>query len=993
MLDNFKGSLRLLSSIVVLGFQLVIPQSSIEHRKVPQRIEEQNAGTEDDNSGIPGTWGAWGPWSACSRSCSGGVMEQTRPCLPGYYYERSYRRPGQFSASEKTLAHQQPHHHEDLLNPYSGHVISAIRTSVPLHRNEEQLRAGLWTRVSSAGHNDSHLNQGASRAGRLSQSRRRSPKGERRGRNKDPIGPGKYGYGKVPYILPLQTDTGQVPKQPRKQRKAARNTASQQGAAGGTPFAHQAFPASQSLFHGMDLSAHVPVAHQPAQSQTAAQRTSAIVCTGAYKQHKLCNTNVCPENRSIREVQCASYNNKPFMGRFYEWEPFAEVKGSQKCELNCQAVGYRFYVKQAENVIDGTPCDQNGTSVCVSGQCKSIGCDDYLGSDKVVDKCGICGGDNTACQVVSGVFKHTLTNLGYHKIVEIPEGATKINITEMSKSNNYLALRSRSGWSIINGNWAIDRPGRYEGGGTIFTYKRPNEISSTAGESFLADGPTNEILDVYMIHQQPNPGIHYEYIIPGPNIISPQVPLHRQPGKPFNGQLDVTDTVNYREGDLHGETGTHMGQPIGTFPAIQPGRFLHHQPDNQVPVGQPPRRSREHNWKQIGMTECSTTCGKGSQYPIFHCVNRNSHEEVSESYCDISTKPTPEEEACNIFPCPAFWDIGEWSECSKTCGLGMQHRQVLCRQIYANRSLTVQPHRCHHLEKPETTSTCQLKICSEWQIRTEWTSCSVPCGVGQRTRDVKCVSNLGDVVDDEECNMKLRPNDIENCDMGPCAKSWFLTEWSDRCSAECGSGVRTRSVICMTNHISSLPLEGCGHNRPSETTPCDNGPCLGKVEWFAGSWSQCSVECGNGTQQREVICIRKTENSFDMLNPYECSFLERPPSQQTCYLKPCGAKWFSTEWSSCSKSCEGGFRIREVRCLSDDMIPSSKCDPQLKPEEKDQCNTQDCIPEIDENCKDKYYNCNVVVQARLCVYTYYKTACCASCLRVANRQSGFLGRR
>lgn len=60
------------------------------------------------------------------------------------------------------------------------------------------------------------------------------------------------------------------------------------------------------------------------------------------------------------------------------------------------------------------------------------------------------------------------------------------------------ALRSRSGRSIINGNWAIDRPGRYEGGGTMFTYRRPNEISSTAGESFLADGPTNEVLDVYV---------------------------------------------------------------------------------------------------------------------------------------------------------------------------------------------------------------------------------------------------------------------------------------------------------------------------------------------------------------------------------------------------------------------------------------------------------------------------------------------------------------
>jgi len=44
----------------------------------------------------------------------------------------------------------------------------------------------------------------------------------------------------------------------------------------------------------------------------------------------------------------------------------------------------------------------------------------------------------------------------------------------------------------------------------------------------------------------------------------------------------------------------------------------------------------------------------GSQYPVFHCVNRITHEEVPESYCDSSTKPIPEEEACNLFPCPAL---------------------------------------------------------------------------------------------------------------------------------------------------------------------------------------------------------------------------------------------------------------------------------------------------------------------------------------------------
>ncbi|KPP57308.1 hypothetical protein Z043_124988, partial [Scleropages formosus] len=127
----------------------------------------------------------------------------------------------------------------------------------------------------------------------------------------------------------------------------------------------------------------------------------------------------------------------------------------------------------------------------------SLGCDGYLGSGRVMDMCGVCGGGNTTCRVVSGVFTHALTKVGYHKIVEIPEGATKINVTERIKSRNYLALRSRSGRSIINGQWTIDRPGKYEGAGTMFTYRRPSEISSTTGESILAEGPTNEILDVY----------------------------------------------------------------------------------------------------------------------------------------------------------------------------------------------------------------------------------------------------------------------------------------------------------------------------------------------------------------------------------------------------------------------------------------------------------------------------------------------------------------
>lgn len=60
----------------------------------------------------------------------------------------------------------------------------------------------------------------------------------------------------------------------------------------------------------------------------------------------------------------------------------------------------------------------------------------------------------------------------------------------------------------------------------------------------------------------------------------------------------------------------------------------------------------------------------------------------------------------------------------------------------------------------------------------------MPCGLGQRSREVHCVSNVGDFVPDEECNMNLRPIDVENCDMGACAKSWFYTEWGNRVSVK-----------------------------------------------------------------------------------------------------------------------------------------------------------------------------------------------------------------
>uniref|UniRef100_A0A8C5IBM6 PLAC domain-containing protein n=1 Tax=Gouania willdenowi TaxID=441366 RepID=A0A8C5IBM6_GOUWI len=218
--------------------------------------------------------------------------------------------------------------------------------------------------------------------------------------------------------------------------------------------------------------------------------------------------------------------------------------------------------------------------------------------------------------------------------------------------------------------------------------------------------------------------------------------------------------------------------------------------------------------------------------------------------------------------------------------------------------------------------------------------------------------------------------------MGVCARSWFTSLWSQRCSAECGRGNRTRVVVCLMDHVTDLPLDSCEGERPSDVISCDSGLCQNQLKWYAGPWGQCSVECGNGTQTRSLACVFHNNGLTEVVDPPKCSGIPKPITAQPCRLKPCGIQWFVTEWSECSLPCNSGYRIREVRCLTDNIVPSDECDPKLIPESREECNKQPCTAEINQSCIDQYYNCLVVVQARLCIYPYYRRVCCASCDRL-----------
>lgn len=71
-------------------------------------------------------------------------------------------------------------------------------------------------------------------------------------------------------------------------------------------------------------------------------------------------------------------------------------------------------------------------------------------------------------------------------------------------------------------------------------------------------------------------------------------------------------------------------------------------------------------------------------------------------------------------PLPHSWEAGEWTSCSRSCGPGTQHRQLLCRQEFGGGGSSVPPERCGHLPRPNITQPCQLRLCGHWEISSPW---------------------------------------------------------------------------------------------------------------------------------------------------------------------------------------------------------------------------------------------------------------------------------
>ncbi|NXL46011.1 ATS7 metalloproteinase, partial [Podilymbus podiceps] len=430
-------------------------------------------------------------------------------------------------------------------------------------------------------------------------------------------------------------------------------------------------------------------------------------CLGERKRFRICNVRPCPPDKpSFRQVQCSQFNPMLYKGKLYRWTPVPN--NINPCELHCRPEDEYFAEKLRDAVIDGTPCYEMNASrdMCINGICKNVGCDYEIDSNAVEDRCGVCHGDGSTCHTIKKTFEDS-EGLGYVDIGIIPVGAREIRIEEVAEAGNFLALRSEDPEKyFLNGGWTIQWNGDYRVAGTTFTYKRTGNW-----ENLTSPGPTVEPVWIQLLFQETNPGVRYQYTVQRP-----------------------ADSEN----------------------EIEQAEFL---------------------WRFGSWTTCTATCGTGVQRQIVHCVEKLAGI-VEERYCDALTRPDDQQRRCSEEPCPARWWVGEWQKCSATCGRsGLMKRTVLCIQsVGLDEQRALQQADCQHLSKPEATAPCHRDVpCpSQWAVG-NWSECSATCGNGTRRRPVYCSNSTGAACDPAErpssetiCSLPQCQEDLDNAN----------TDWS-----------------------------------------------------------------------------------------------------------------------------------------------------------------------------------------------------------------------
>eukprot|EP01134_Creolimax_fragrantissima_P000840 CFRG0840T1 len=300
---------------------------------------------------------------------------------------------------------------------------------------------------------------------------------------------------------------------------------------------------------------------------------------------------------------------------------------------------------------------------------------------------------------------------------------------------------------------------------------------------------------------------------------------------------------------------------------------------------------------------------------------------VSRGSRTIVQIPTITQVTTNILPC-SVTEWGEWSSCSLTCGEGTRTRNREITRSAGNGILCITPTLFEQ-------GSCNLLSCP--CVTGSWTpygECSASCGNGIHTRQrpeiTPAEANAPPCILEQTSTCQGTTCPVK------CVGEW--TQWTT-CPLTCASGINkgtiTRNLTIIVNPIPpNDPDTSCGALQ--ETDQCVIPPC--SVDCVVGSWSQwssCSVTCGSGGQiiRSRVVVTPPSNGGAPCLPLSEVEPCFVPIAcPANCSVSP----W--TNWSPCSATCGPGTQERN-RTVDVPAVPPGTCVPLY---EQGECQTEAC---------------------------------------------------
>ncbi|XP_061877505.1 SCO-spondin isoform X1 [Entelurus aequoreus] len=319
--------------------------------------------------------------------------------------------------------------------------------------------------------------------------------------------------------------------------------------------------------------------------------------------------------------------------------------------------------------------------------------------------------------------------------------------------------------------------------------------------------------------------------------------------------------------------------------------------DDKVCIGEDCEK-RDCAWKEWGQWgSCSRSCGVGQQHRIRTFISPGTNG----SWCDDILGGNLEQRFCNIKPCrvDGGWSRwSPWSLCDKLCGGGRSIR---------TRSCSSPPHKnggknCKgekNQVKPCNTKPCDEQGCPPGQ---EVVFCANECP--QRCSDlqqgIECQTNT-------ECQPGCRCPKGQLQQDGVCVHLW---------QCDC---VDSQGQVWAAGSWHQVDCNNCSCSSGQFT--CTNHTCQPTCTWSSwSSWASCSVSCGQGRRTRYRSLIAETEGS-------DCQFEE--VQHKSCEPGPCpplclhddqelhvGDTWLQGECQQCTCTPEGDY-CQDIDCRVD----------------------------------------------------------------------------